>query len=385
MPILHEQQTRAVLASFALLYGVGGITAVHKASGVARGTISKGISEIFDGNILQEGDRTPKTVGGRLGRPLKTDQDVTLLPDLMKIVGPATRGDPESPNKWTNKSSRNIAMELNKMGHNVSHSLVCKLLHQLGYSLRSPKKTKEGNQHEDRDQQFQHIAELINQAIKEEQAIISIDTKNKELIGDYKKNGRVWCKEAPEALAHDFPNGTDKAVPFGVFDFIENEAVVSVGRSHDTPKFAVNAIQTWYYSAGIKHYNNAKYILILADSGGSNSYRSKAFKIHLQDLATKIGKTIKVAHYPPGTSKWNPIEHKLFCFISSNWRGKFLDSYDAVAQYIRHTRTSTGLTVKCRQDKRKYNIGEKYDKEKYASIKLDRDKFHGEWNYTIRP
>jgi transposase len=381
-PHLNEKTSRLFLAVLALIFGYGGISELSKLSGISKTTISKGIDEINEDNV--EPDRIRKAGGGR--KP-KIEEDKTLIEDLTLLLEDSTRGNPETKEKWTSKSTRVLAKELTKMGHIASHTLVCKLLHQLGYSLQANKKSIEGNQHQDRDKQFSHINKMENKALEQNQPVISVDTKKKEQIGNFCNAGQVWRPIGNPLLVngHDFNISDLKVSPFGVYDIGLNQGFVNLGTDHDTPEFAVASIRRWWMCQGVKDYPNAKYILITADAGGSNSYRSRVFKADLQKLSIEIGIPIHVCHYPPGTSKWNKIEHKLFSFISINWRGQPLESIEIMMNFINNTTTESGLIVKAVRDNKKYPLGKKISNDEFSSIKLFPNKFHGEWNYTIKP
>ncbi len=320
--------------------------------------------------------------GGRKKTSLK---DPDLLRDLEKLLEPVTRGDPQSPLRWTCKSVRNLADELRARGHEVSHMLVAELLHEQKYSLQANRKTKEGSSHPDRNAQFEHINAKATEFLKSSQPAISVDTKKKEQVGDYKNGGRDWRpKGQPELVqVHDF--GKQKDVPYGVYDLGQNAGWVSVGTDHDTSAFAVESIRRWWSMMGREAYPDARQLLITADSGGSNGSRVRLWKLELQKLADETGLEISVCHFPPGTSKWNRIEHRLFSFITKNWRGKPLVSHEVIVNLIAATTTRTGLRVQSQLDTGKYPKGIKVSKQEFATIQLRPDTFHGEWNYTIMP
>jgi transposase len=382
-PVLDERQRRLMAATEAREYGWGGITFVASVAGISRQTILNGLKEL-DGN--SDIDRV-RRIGG--GRKKLTDTMPDLLDALEEIIGETTRGDPESPLRWTCKSVRNISRELTKQGFDLSYQSVANILHELDYSLQATRKTSEGKEdHPDRDQQFKHINKKTKSFMKSKSPVISVDTKKKELIGNYHNNGKEWqYKGQPiEVLDHDFPDpNVPKAVPYGVFDVAENKGWVNVGISADTAEFAVESIRQWWRRMGSKTYSAANKLLITADCGGSNSYRVHLWKTELQKLSNETNLKIVVCHYPPGTSKWNKIEHRLFSFISVNWRGRPLVDYRAVVDLIARTKTATGLTVKARLDKRKYQKGKKVTKSQLQALNIVRDEFHGEWNYTIKP
>ena len=320
--------------------------------------------------------------GGRKKAVLK---DPDLLVDLEKLLEPVTRGDPQSPLRWTCKSVRNLADELHAQGHEVSHVLVAELLHEQKYSLQANRKTKEGSSHPDRNAQFEYINAKATEFLKKGQPAISVDTKKKEQVGDYKNGGREWRpKGQPEPVqVHDF--GKQKDVPYGVYDLGQNVGWVSVGTDHDTSAFAVESIRRWWHMMGREAYPEARQLLITADSGGSNGSRVRLWKLELQKLADETGLGISVCHFPPGTSKWNRIEHRLFSFITKNWRGKPLVSHEVIVNLIAATTTRTGLRVQSQLDIGKYPKGIKVGKQEFAAIQLRPDTFHGEWNYTIMP
>ncbi len=382
-PILNERQRRLLAASEAREYGWGGISFVASVTGMSRQTITKGLKELGQDESF---DKIRSDGGGRK----KLSQSMPeVLDAIEEIVGETTRGDPESPLRWTCKSVRNITDELSQKGFEIGRQSVANILHELDYSLQAAKKTSEGKEdHPDRDAQFKHINKKCKGFIRNRSPVISVDTKKKELIGNYHNNGREWqYKGKPiEVLDHDFPDPkVPKAVPYGVFDVAENKGWINVGVSADTSEFAVESIRQWWKTMGCKTYRDAKKLLITADCGGSNSYRVHLWKTELQKLANELNLKITVCHYPPGTSKWNKIEHKLFSFISINWRGQPLTDYRTVVDLIARTKTSAGLTVKARLDQKKYAKGRKVTKEQLQALNIVRDKFHGEWNYTIKP
>ena len=353
-------------------------------SGLARSTIYRGLIDIRDKTTAPAG--RIRKIGG--GRKRKVDQDKTLLRDLKALVEPATRGDPMRPLLWTNRSLRHLSEQLGKLGHEASHTLVGELLRDLGYSLQANSKTKEGSQHRDRDAQFHYLNAQASAFLASNDPIISVDTKKKELVGDFKNNGRQWRpKGKPELVnVHDFIDpALSRAVPYGIYDIANNVGWVSVGADHDTAAFAVNAIRRWWRSMGAKRHQKAKRLMISADGGGSNGYRVRLWKLELQKLADEIAMPITVCHLPPGASKWNKIEHRLFSFITINWRGKPLRSYRTVVRLISATTTETGLRVRAELDKKKYPKGVKVTDAELASVKLMPHAFHGDWNYTISP
>jgi hypothetical protein len=367
-PVLDERGLRRLAAAEAIAAGRGGVSAVMRATGLARSTIGRGLGELRAGQI-QDVDRVRRPGGGR--KPL-SETDASLLDDLRSLVEPATRGDPQSPLLWTCKSLRKLA----------------ELLHKLDYSLQANRKTREGSNHADRDAQFHYINDLVKEALVSNEPAISVDTKKKELVGDFKNAGREWQpKGSPEAVrVHDFiiPE-LGRAVPYGVYDIASDAGWVSVGVDHDTAAFAVNAIRSWWKLMGRERYPNANSLLITADGGGSNGSRVRLWKVELQKLADELGVSITVCHLPPGTSKWNKIEHRLFSFITGNWRAKPLVSYQVIVQLIAATTTKTGLEVRSELDLTTYPVGVKVSDDELANINIVRHDFHGEWNYTISP
>jgi transposase len=381
---LNERQRRLWAASEARAAGRGGIAAVARASGMAENTIRAGLRELQGGAEIGAG-RVRRRGGGR--KPV-ADGDPGLLDALARLVGADTRGDPEQPLLWTSKSVRKLAGELRTDGHEVSHETVAKLLRQLGYSLQANRKTREGNQHPDRDAQFRHINEKVTAAIASCEPAISIDTKKKELVGDFKNGGREWRpKGEPELVrVHDFKDKQlGKAIPYGVYDIAANQGWVNVGVDHDTAQFAVNSIRAWWQHLGHERYPNATRLTITADCGGSNGNRVRLWKVELQKLADETGLQIDVSHLPPGTSKWNRIEHRLFSYITVNWRGKPLHTLETVINLISATTTSTGLEVYARLDQGSYPDKIKVPDHEIRGVNLHGDQFHPEWNYTIKP
>ena len=383
---LDERLRRLISAAEAKVLGHGGITAVAESTGVSRRAIHTGLKEL-ESRQLEE-----KPTGSRIRRPgagrkSATEIDPTLQTDLELLVDPVTRGDPESPLRWTCKSLRTLADELGKMGHKVSHTHVGKLLVKLGYSLQGNKKTIEGTGHPDRNAQFIHINEQVTNRLAKGEPVISVDTKKKELIGRFKNNGQTWRPKGDptEVKVHDFIEEAGRANPYGVYDIGADEGWVSVGTDHDTAAFAVQTIRRWWQVVGNKAYPNAKELFITADGGGSNGGRVRLWKLELQGLADEVGIPIRVSHYPPGTSKWNKIEHRLFSFITMNWRGEPLISHEVMLNLIANTKTKTGLSVKAELDKREYPKGIKVPDAEFATINMVRDDFHGEWNYSISP
>lgn len=380
---LDERGMRLWAAAEARACGWGGTSAVSRATGIARSTISRGHAELERGETLEAGRvRRPGA-----GRKALSETDPTLLGDLDRLVGPEARGDPERALRWTAKSLHTLARELREMGHEISARSVAALLRELGYSLQSNRKAKEGKQHPDRDAQFRHINKRVSAAITAGEPAISIDTKKKELVGEFKNAGQQWrpAGEPVEVLTHDFPSdATGKAIPFGVYDIAQDTGLVNVGIDRETAKLAVNSIRAWWDQLGSARYPEAKTLQITADCGGGNGNRTKLWKTELQELATQTGLAISVCHFPPGTSKWNQIEHRLWSFISKNWRGQPLISYAVIINLIAATTTTSGLEVYARLDQRSYPKVE-ISAAQLAAVKLTGDKFHPEWNYTIEP
>jgi len=395
-PSLDERARREWAASEAVAFGSGGIMRVHRASGLSRNTIRRGIKELDQrdaeieaggaGPLRADTERRVRRPGG--GRPKKTDQDPKLLADLESLLESGTRGDPQSPLRWTLKSLRVLAAELLERGHDISHHTVGRLLKRLGYSLQANKKTIEGNQPPDRDAQFRYIDRQTKARLKAGLApVLSVDTKKKELVGAFKNGGREYRKVGdPEKVGtHDFIGPLGRVSPYGVYDISDDRAWVSVGISSDTAQFAVESLRRWWDELGSERYGDAEELFITADGGGSNGHRNRLWKLELQGLADELGRSITVCHFPPGTSKWNRIEHALFSFITLNWRAKPLVDYRTVVELIGATRTEQGLEVFCALDKNTYEKGRKVSDEEMDSINLHRHRFHGDWNYTIRP
>jgi transposase len=383
--VLDERTRRLVAAAEASAIGYGGVTVVAQASGLSRGTVIRGIAEL---KTAPKPVRSQRIRRKGAGRKRTVDQDATLKRDLETLVEPVTRGHPETPLRWTCKSVRQLAAELQRMGHQTSHRMVAELLHQMDYSLQANRKTLEGSSHPDRDAQFHHISDKIREFQADHQPVISVDTKKKELVGDFKNSGReLRPKGDPEKVrVHDFviPE-LGRAAPYGVYDVTQNEGWVSVGMDHDTAAFAAQSIRRWWESMGSEAYPKAGRLLITADSGGSNGARVRLWKLELQRLADETGLEISICHLPPGTSKWNKIEHRLFSFISQNWRGKPLVSHQVIVNLIAATTTKAGLKVRAEVDPGKYPKGVKVSDKEVASIRIERDNFHGEWNYAILP
>ena len=393
---LDEATLRLWAAVEARALGRGGVSMVAKAVGMSRTTIYAGLEELEAPQVRpastpsSSGDRAGKrrirAKGG--GRKKLSDKDATLVGDLDALVEPTARGDPMSPLRWTCKSTPRLAQDLTRLGHKVSQRSVCDLLAQLNYSLQSTRKTREGGQHPDRDAQFHHIASMAAQYQAAGDPVISVDTKKKELIGDFKNGGREWRpKGDPERVrVHDFIDPElGKVAPYGVYDVAANQGWVSVGIDHDTAEFAVESIRRWWKEMGRPHYPRACRLLITADCGGSNGYRVRLWPLQLQKLADELNLVIQVCHLPPGTSKWNKIEHRMFCHITNNWRGRPLVSREVVVNLIGSTTTDAGLRIRSQLDENSYQAGIKVSDEELARLAIERDEFHGEWNYRLRP
>ena len=384
---LDERLRRIICAAEAKVLGYGGVTTVSQATGVSRRAIHAGLKELAERPPEEESsDRRIRRPGG--GRKRVTDLDPTLMSALESLVEPVTRGDPESPLRWTTKSLRRLADELKAMGHAVSHASVGTLLGELGYSLQSNVKTLEGGDHPDRNAQFEYINAQAEGRLKRGEPVISVDTKKKELVGLFKNNGQTWRPqgEPEEVKVHDFiDKELGRANPYGVYDLAQDEGWISVGTDHDTSAFAVQTIRRWWQSVGMESYPHATELLITADGGGSNGSRVRLWKVEIQKLADEIGIPITICHFPPGTSKWNKIEHRLFSFISMNWKGQPLVSHEILLNLIANTRTKSGLTVKAELDPGTYPKGIKISDEELASLHLVRHSFHGDWNYSLHP
>ena len=371
-------------ATEALALGYGGVSIVHRACGLSRKAIGRGISEISNGERPLECHI--RRAGA--GRKSLTSSDPSLLEALDQLIDSQTRGDPQSPLRWICKSTRAIALQLRKQKHSISHMKVAQLLHEQNYSLQSNRKTEEGNDHIDRDAQFRHINACVTKCLAAGLPVISVDTKKKELIGNYDNAGQQWLpeKQPIKVSGHDFPSPeVPRAFPYGVYDLGRNAGFVNVGTDHDTGAFAVASIRGWWRSEGRDLYPKAKSLLITADGGGSNGSRLRLWKWELQKLADDIGLLLAVCHFPPGTSKWNKIEHRLFSFISSNWRGEPLRDYETIVNLIAKTTTARGLKVICRLDRRKYPTGRRISNQEMKQVNVERNDFHGEWNYVISP
>jgi Rhodopirellula transposase DDE domain len=385
-PVLDERSRRQWAAAEALELPWGGVTSVAGATGLARGTIMSGIRELEAHSAGAVVVSRIRRSGG--GRKLLEDTDPGLWDALDVLIDPVTRGDPESPLRWTCKSTRRLAEDLCRQGHAVGARTVAALLIEMGYSLQANRKTREGASHPDRNAQFEYINNQARRLQKRGQPVVSVDTKKKELLGDFKNAGQEWQPqgEPEEVRVHDFKDPElGKAIPYGVYDVTNNQGWVSVGIDHDTAHFAARTIRRWYESMGSKRFPRAQELLITADGGGSNSCRSRLWKVALQELANAIKLKLRVCHFPPGTSKWNKIEHRLFSFITQNWRGKPLLSRQTIVNLIASTTTTAGLIVRAALDTDHYETGIKVSKEELAKVRLTPADFHGEWNYSIAP
>jgi len=383
-PELDERARRCWAATEALALGYGGVATVALATGLARNTIAAGLRELRAPTRLAA-DRIRRPGAGR--RPL-TDTDPGLGAALDALVEPATRGDPQSPLRWTCKSTRRLADELTRQGHPVSPRTVAHLLGQAGYSLQANRKTREGCHHPDRNAQFVFLNNRIRRYQRRGWPVLSVDTKKKELLGDFKNGGREWQPAGyPEPVrVHDFlDKKLGKAIPYGVYDVLRNRGWVSVGIDHDTARFAVRALRRWWQTCGVVAFPHAAGVLITADGGGSNSFRNRLWKVALQEWADESGWSVAVSHFPPGTSKWNQVEHRLFCHITNNWRGRPLVSLEAVVELIAQTTTRAGLVVDAEVDTNLYPTGIRVTDDELHAVRLYRQAFHGEWNYTIKP
>ena len=382
--VLDERTLRLFAAAEAEAVGYGGVSRLSRITGLARSTVTRGQLEMSRRADLSTGRvRRP---GG--GRKRTCDRDPTLVNDLEGLLEPSARGDPMSPLRWTCKSIRTLAAALVAMGHAASHRLVWATLRELKYSLQGNRKMEEGNQHPDRNAQFEHINTRVAREMRSGNPVISVDTKKKELVGNFKNHGRKWHEkgDAPRVQGHDFPHpDVPRAYPYGIYDLARNQGHVVVGTDHDTGQFAVASVRGWWRAEGRRLYPTAKRLLITADGGGSNGYRLRLWKRELQRLADELRVPISVCHFPPGTSKWNKVEHRLFSFISTNWRGEPLVDYETIVRLIAKTTTTRGLRVTCTLDRRKYAVGKKVTDAEMKTIQILKDKFHGEWNYTIAP
>jgi hypothetical protein len=386
-PEMDERRRRQWAAAEARELGWGGVSLVARATGLSRPTITAGMRDLEQPpqQRMLDAARVRRPGGGRK-RLAVTDPD--LLTALEALIDPVTRGDPESPLRWTCKSTRRLADELTRQRHPVGPRTVATLLHEAGYSLQANRKTREGSSHPDRNAQFEHINTQVVTFHRQRQPVISVDTKKKELVGDFKNGGREWRPQGTpeEVRVHDFQDKQlGKAIPYGVYDLASNEGWVSVGITHDTARFAVASIRRWWTEMGAARFPRARKLMITADGGGSNSSRNRLWKLALQELADELGLPLHVCHFPPGTSKWNKIEHRLFSFITHNWRGKPLVSHQAIVNLIASTTTRTGLIVKAALDTNHYETSVKVPDEELACLNLTRDEFHGDWNYKLSP
>jgi len=381
---LDEKSLRLCAATDAKMLGFGGVSFVAKAAGMSRTTLHRGSAEIKSGQPLAPGRvRLP---GG--GRKLKSQSDETLLQDLDRLLDPVTRGDPMSPLRWTCKSTPKLAAELEKIGHSVSQATVWRMLDQLGYSMQSNRKRLEGGNHPDRNAQFEFINQGVTDFLSRGLPVISVDTKKKELVGTFKNGGREWekKKEPTEVNVYDFPDkNLGKVSPYGVYDVARNEGWVSVGISHDTSEFAAESIRRWWLRMGQRVYPEAKELLITADGGGSNGVRVRLWKVMLRKLSDELGLTIHMRHLPPGTNKWNKIEHRMFCHITENWRVRPLTDYLTVVDLISHAGTNKGLSIQAEIDESEYEIGKKVSDQELVALRIQKCGFHGEWNYSFTP
>ncbi|MFH1108742.1 MAG: ISAzo13 family transposase [Planctomycetota bacterium] len=388
LPMMDERLRRQWAAAEAVAVGWGGVTLMSSATGLARNTIAAGIEELEhrQAHPQEAVDVRIRRPGG--GRKPLTQTDPGLQQALEALVDPVTRGHPQSPLRWTCKSTSKLAEELSRQRHPVTDRTVAALLKQSGYSLQANRKTKEGSSHPDRNAQFEYINQQVIACQKQRQPVVSVDAKKKESVGEFKNAGQEWQPQGrPQKVkVHDFPDKKlGKAIPYGVYDLASNEGWVSVGIDHDTAQFATAGIRRWWQEMGCRRFPRATRLMITADGGGSNSSRSRLWKVALQDLANDLGMELQVCHFPPGTSKWNKIEHRLFCFITKNWRGRPLTSYEVIVNLIGNTTTKTGLTVRAALDPNRYETGMEVSDEQLARINWPPAQFHGEWNYTIRP
>ncbi len=382
--LLDERTRRLMAANEAVAWGYGGMSVVHRACGLSRQAIARGMAEIHAASS-PEGGRI-RRMGG--GRKALTANDPRLLAALDRLIDPDTRGDPASPLRWICKSTRTLAAQLSRQRHPISHVTVAHLLHDQHYSLQGTRKTEEGDDHPDRDAQFRHINTAVKRALAAGMPVISVDTKKKELLGNYANGGRQWrpAKHPVTVNGHDFPTpAVPRAYPYGIYDVGRNAGFVNVGTDHDTGAFAVASIRGWWRAEGRRLYPQAQELVITADAGGSNGSRLRLWKVELQKLADATALSLAVCHFPPGTSKWNKVEHRLFSFISSNWRGEPLRDYETIVNLIARTTTAKGLTVTCRLDRRKYATGRKVSDAEMKQVNMERHRFHGDWNYVIRP
>lgn len=382
---LDERSLRLCAAADASMFGYGGVSLVASASGLSRTTIHAGQSESMGRGMLIDPQRVRRTGGGRKAL---TQKQPKILEDLDRLLDPSTRGDPMSPLRWTCKSTPKLAAELRAQGHSVSQATVWRLLEELGYSMQSNRKSREGTAHPDRNAQFEFINDTVKDFLARGLPVISVDTKKKELVGSFKNGGKEWEKKGQpvEVNVHDFPDKQlGKAIPYGVYDVGRNEGWVSVGITHDTAEFAAESVRRWWRWMGRHSYGQSKELLLTSDGGGSNGSRVRLWKIVLGQLASELGLEIHVRHFPPGTSKWNKIEHRMFCHITANWRGRPLVDYVTVVNSISETRTKTGLRIRAEIDDSQYEIGKEISEEQIAKLPIHRCDFHGDWNYSFKP
>jgi Rhodopirellula transposase DDE domain len=387
-PLMNERMRRQWAASEAMALQRGGVTLVAQATGLSRTTIWAGLRELRHPEDVPDGLPAERARRAGAGRPFLEEADPTLVKDLEALVEATTRGEPQSPLQWTCKSTRNLAEELNRQGHRVGYRTVAALLHDLNYSLQANRKTREGASHPDRDAQFEHINRQVRAFQRAGQPAVSVDSKKRELVGDFKNAGQEWRPAgAPEEVrAKDFPDKRlGKVTPSGVYDLTYNEGWVSVGIDHNTAPFATETIRRWWREMGAPLYPDADRLLVTADAGGSNGYRCRLWKVALQGLADTLGLRIAVCHFPPGTSKWNKIEHRMFCHITKNWRGRPLLSHAVVVNLIGDTKTKAGLHIEAELDTNAYATGIEVSDEELAAIQIEKATFHGDWNYTISP
>jgi hypothetical protein len=394
-PRMDERMRRQWAGVEARALGWGGITTVAAATGLTMNTIRRGMAETAalercpdQGPIPKTRDRDTRVRRAGGGRKSLVDKSPGLRETLLELVDPATRGHPESALLWSSKSTAKLTGELAKLKYHASDRSVATLLKKEHYSLQANRKTKEGSSHPDRNAQFEYINQQATIYLREDQPVVSVDTKKKELLGNYKNGGREWhpAGKPPEVNVHDFPDkNLGKAIPYGIYDLTNNEGWVSVGTNHDTAEFAAASIERWWLEMGKKRFPNATRLMITADGGGSNASRSRLWKLALQELADRVQLELQVCHFPPGTSKWNKIEHRMFCFITKNWRGRPLTSYQTIVNLIASTRSTKGLTVRAALDTRDYPTGRKVSRKELSTINLTTAEFHGDWNYIIRP
>ena len=387
-PLMDERVRRHWAATEAQAYGWGGVSAVSSATGMSRKTIRKGLAELGVRELEPDAPVAARLRSPGGGRKRLTETDSQLFERLEWLVDPSTRGDPMSPLRWTCKSTHELAKALTEQGHELSPRTVGRLLNAAGFSLQGNRKTKEGAEHPDRNAQFEHINATVKRMQQRLQPVISVDTKKKELVGEFKNGGREWQPKGEPLTVntHDFMDAElGKAIPYGVYDVSRNEGWVSVGIDHDTAQFAAQAVYRWWKKMGAKRYPAATQLLITADGGGSNASRSRLWKVALRSLAQRLKMPIQVCHFPPGTSKWNKIEHRMFCHITQNWRGRPLVSHEVIVTLIANTTTRAGLKIRAELDTSQYPTGTKVSDQELASVNLKRHAFHGEWNYTLSP